>query len=69
MPYHQLQLLQKLHHGYCVLTAFLDKACLFGINGSDIMTDIVVRLAKGHIFSRYKLPNVTVKPLTLVMGI
>ena len=41
--------------GYCVLTASLDKACLYGVNGSDIMTDIIVRLAKGHIYARYKV--------------
>lgn len=60
---------QLIHEsGYCVLTALLDKACLYGINGSDIMTDIVVRLAKGHIFSRYKLRILSVSDCQIAVA-
>lgn len=60
---------QLIHEsGYCVLTALLDKSCLFGINGSDIMTDIVVRLAKGHIFSRYKLRILSVSDCQIAVA-
>lgn len=39
--------------GYCVLTASIDKNCLFGVSGTSVITDVIERLAKGHIFVRY----------------
>ena len=56
------------NNGYCLITASIDKDCLYGVNSEKILMDVIIRMCKGHLFTRFGMKVLNAKDYSIVIA-
>lgn len=56
------------NNGYCLITASIDKDCLYGVDSDKILMDVIIRMCKGHLFTRFGMKVLNAKDYSIVIA-